>query len=267
MSGAVTFTGRNGAGRSASPALQRAQALAVCCGVIRGLFATGVCALALSACIGSSADGSEEGSTGDDSEVTSNVSVATAEGSDTGSLLEGCGDNLLDDPGFEGGTPNEAWMADSPLFGTPICSVDCTDDVGAGPFVGDWWVWFGGVAQPDTPFVRQNVLIPDGLAMLRFGFSVNAGSGTGNDVFTVSIDDETQLQISDAEVASYGGWRLVEVDVSSFADGGEHTLSFSASIAGVGLTNFFIDEVELLPCEEPSASSGTTAAAGSSTTG
>ena len=217
-----------------------------------------MCSLAVSACVGSAGEDGSDGSSGADGGGTSDVGVSSAGSSDTGSLLEGCGENLLADPGFEGGSPNEAWTAESDLFGTPICSVDCTDDVGAGPFVGDWWVWFGGVAQPDNAFVRQTVLIPEGMAMLRFGFSVNAGSGTGNDVFTVSIDEMTQLQIKDTEAESYGGWRLVEADVSSFADGGEHVLSFSASIAGAGVTNFFIDEVELLPCDDASSSSGTT---------
>lgn len=217
-----------------------------------------VCALAVSACVGSVTEDEGDSSTGSNAGVTSGDAGTSADSSGTGSLLEGCGENLLEDPGFEGGSPNDAWTAESDLFGTPICSVDCTDDVGAGPFVGDWWVWFGGVAQPDTAFVRQTVLIPEGMAMLRFGFSINAGSGTANDVFTVLVDEMTMLQINDTEAESYGGWRLVEIDVSSFADGGEHVLSFSASIAGVGVTNFFIDEVEVLPCEESSTSSGTT---------
>ena len=233
--------------------------------VVRWSF-VGVASLAgviASGCVGSSAESADDGgSTGGNGSVTANVTTITA-GSDTGAQLEGCGDNLLADPGFEGGASSEAWDANSPLFDTPICNADCTDDVGAGPFVGDWWVWFGGLAQPDTPSVSQSVVIPDGLAMLRFGFSINAGSGTGNDVFTVGMDDNALLRLTDAEVASYDGWRVVEIDVSSYADGGEHTLSFSATIAGVGVTNFFVDEVELLPCEDvqgsSSGSSSTTA--------
>ena len=209
-----------------------------------------------SACVGSSAESSGDGSTGGSGSVTANVTTLTA-GSESGGQLEGCGDNLLADPGFEEGTATTAWEAVSPLFETAICNAECTDDAGAGPFVGDWWVWFGGIAQPDTPSVSQTVVIPDGLAMLRFGFSINAGSGTGNDVFTVSMDTNSLLRLTDAAVASYGGWRVVEIDVSSFADGEEHTLTFAANIAGVGVTNFFVDEVELLPCEDVTGSSGT----------
>lgn len=233
-----------------------ATAEAVCSSVTRRLLdALPAFALVVSACVGTVQGEGSEASRGLDAGATSDDSTTSAGSSESGAALEGCGENLLGDPGFEGGSPNEVWVAESDLFGTPICSIDCTDDVGAGPFVGDWWVWFGGLAQPDTAFVRQSVSIPEGMAMLRFGFSVNAGAGTGNDVFTVSVDEMTQLQITDAEAESYGGWRLVEVDVSSFADGEEHVLSFSASIAGVGVTNFFVDEVELRSCEDGSSSS------------
>lgn len=222
-----------------------------------------VVGLASSACVGTLASSDGDGTTGGSASASTNVTTVTAGDSDSGGMLDGCGENLLVDPGFEGGSPSDAWMEDSPLFGTPICSASCTEDVGAGPFVGNWWVWFGGVAEADTPSVRQTVVIPDGRAMLRFGFSINAGAGTGNDVFSVRVDEETQIAVSDAEVAAYGGWRIVELDISSFADGGEHTLELSANITGVGVTNFFVDEVELLACDEVS---GTSSGGSTSTT-
>jgi len=157
------------------------------------------------------------------------------------------------------------------VTGCPEGAADGVGDTGstggANPFVGDWWVWFGGVAMADTPRVRQSVEVPAGQAMLRFGFSVNAGSGTGNDIFTVRLDDENIFIVSDAEAGAYGGWRVIELDVSRYADGSEHTLQFSASTAGAGVTNFFVDEVELLPCEEPAGSNSSAASSSSSSAG
>lgn len=209
---------------------------------------------ALTGCVDSGTDTAADGGSTGSGPVSGTAATLGTTG-ETGTVPLGCGDNLLEDPGFEAGLPNGAWDDVSPLFDTPICNSDCTDDVGAGPFVGDWWVWFGGIAMADTPSVKQTVLIPDGLAMLRFGFSINAGSGTGNDVFTVSIDQDPVVQILDTDASDYSGWRVLEVDVSRFADGGEHELEFSAVIAGEGVTNFFVDEVELLPCDESSESS------------
>ena len=222
----------------------------------------------VSGCVGSSG-GDDAGSTSGTAEGSTTEPSTVGEASG-GAPPPGCGENLLQDPGFEAGVPNPNWDSDSPLFGTPLCNADCTDDVGAGPLVGDWWVWFGGIAMTDTPSVSQSVVIPEGRAMLRFGFSINAAAGDGNDVFRVAVGDETELLITDAEAASYVGWRFMEVDVSNYADGMEHEISFSATLTGGGLTSFFVDEVELLPCEEPggsSSSSSTGMAIGSSTTG
>ncbi|MBV1859876.1 MAG: hypothetical protein KUG77_15800 [Nannocystaceae bacterium] len=223
-------------------------------------FAAAVIGLELLAlgCGGSSSRSAGAGSSSGGADATSSDPGTTHDEADSGLVPPGCGDNLLEDPGFEGGTPNPAWGDESLLFETPICDAGCTDDVGANPFTGSWWVWFGGVARPDTASVSQMVVIPEGNVMLRFGFSLNAGSGTGNDVFSVVLDEDSLLlQVRDTEVGSYGGWRVVELDISSHADGGEHRLVFGASIAGVGVTNFFVDDVELLLCESESSSSST----------
>lgn len=228
---------------------------------------TGVGLLA-SACVGSPSQTATVGSSSGTAESTSAGSTTATDASDTGVAPPGCGENLLGDPGFEDGTPNSVWGEESALFATPVCDAGCTDDVGANPFTGSWWVWFGGVAQPDTARVWQRVVIPEGNAILRFRFSLNAASGTGNDVFSVMLDEETLLEVSDAQAASYGGWRVVEVDIPpSFVDGGEHTLSFGATLSGVGVTNFFLDDVELLLCELDSSSSSSSSSGDDGTTG
>lgn len=221
-----------------------------------------------SGCGDSSSESASLGSSSGTVGGTLTDSGTSTDDPDAGVAPPGCGDNLLEDPGFEAGTTNSGWDHVSALFVTPICDASCTDDVGANPFTGSWWVWFGGVAQADIASVRQKVIIPPGNAMLRFRFSVNAASGTGNDTFSVVLDDEeTPLRVTDADVAAYVGWRVVELDVSSYADGGEHTVSFEASLAGVGVTNFFVDDVELLLCEPQGASSSSSSSSSSSDDG
>ena len=208
-------------------------------------------------CGDSSSESAVSGSSSGTAELTSTDATTGLTDPDSGAVPPGCGENLLEDPGFEGGSENSAWVDASILFDTPICDANCTDDVGANPFSGSWWVWFGGVAQADSASVRQTVLIPEGSVVLRFGFSVNAGSGTGNDVFSVLLDgEETLLQVDDRQAGSYAGWRVEELDIpSGYADGAEHELSFEATLAGVGLTSFFVDDVELRLCEQVTGSS------------
>lgn len=222
--------------------------------------ATGL-GLLVSGCVDSSSETDTLGSSSGTANATSADATTSINDSDSGAVPPGCGDNLLEDPGFEGGASNSGWFHDSELFGTPICDSNCTDDIGANPFSGSWWVWFGGVAQPDVASVRQVVLIPQGnAAIVRFRFSLNAASGTGNDLFSVVLDEETIFEdtifmVSDADAASFGGWRVVEEDISRFADGREHVLSFEATLTGVGVTNFFVDDVEVLLCEQDGSSS------------
>lgn len=236
--------------------------------MVRAFTALGIgLGLWISGCGDSSSELATLESTSGTVDGTSTAPATSNDDLDTGVAPPGCGANLLEDPGFEGGGQSSVWAPDSELFDTPICDASCTDDVGANPFTGNWWVWFGGVARADTASVSQRVHIPEGNAMLRFRFSVNAGSGTGNDLFSVMLGAETLLQVRDTEVESYGGWRILEVDVSSYADGDEHELSFGASLAGVGLTSFFVDDVELLLCDPEGTSSSSSSSSGGGTEG
>ena len=171
------------------------------------------------------------------------------DGDTEGDGLE-CGDNIMADPGFETGTPNEMWEEASALFGTPLCDATCTTDEGAAPYSGDWWIWFGGMDDVEQASMAQTVTFEADHALLAFQFSINAAAGTGDDVFTVSIDDEVVFMATDAEWESYEGYTPIEIDVAAYADGAEHTITFAAETMGGGLTNFFVDDVSLTECSE-----------------
>lgn len=191
-------------------------------------------------------DGDTEGGTGGDTEGDTE---GDTDGDTDGEELE-CGDEVLLDPGFEGGTPNESWDESSELFESPLCDGNCTTDEGAGAHEGDWYAWFGGVAEPEFAWIGQRFTIDADTALLTFEFQINAASGTGEDFFRVVVDDREVLELSDADIEDYADWTRVELDLSEFADGSAHDLYIEADLAGGGVTSFFVDDVSLVGCAE-----------------
>ncbi|MEX1363327.1 MAG: hypothetical protein AB1Z98_09390 [Nannocystaceae bacterium] len=170
---------------------------------------------------------------------------------DTGGPMGECTENLVLDPGFEAGTPNPSWTEASALFGTPICDSSCTEEPGAEPFAGSWWVWLGGdPEQPETASVSQTITIPPDTAFLSFRFQIRSAAGTGDDVFSVVLDGDTVFMATDLDMADFSDYTEVELDVSPWADGGSYELSIEGDLTGNGLTSFFVDEVSLVSCSE-----------------
>ncbi len=245
---------------------------------LRSLVAIAALGLTSTACIinatdddsgglASSDDGTNPPVTGTSLNTTGSVTAATTDsGSDGGSTTEGppdnCSANVINDPGFESGSPSRGWNEASDVFGTPICDAACTNEKGADPYAGDWWVWFGGVEdEPETASVSQDVTIAPDTALLTFWFQIRSGALTGDDVFTVELDGQTIFMVTDLEMDDYSAYTQVEVDVSDWADGGTYELILGSSHAGTGLSSFFVDEVSLVSCTDESATdSGTTAA-------
>jgi hypothetical protein len=182
-----------------------------------------------------------------------------------------CTENLLLDPGFEGGTPNAVWQEASMLFGTPICDVSCTDMPGAGPHGGAWWAWFGGLENTaDFATVAQTLVIPPGdTVVLTFWLEIRSGSGTGNDLFAIAVDNSQVFFVADTDAGEFPNYTQLQVDLTDFADGGEHTIYFDADIAGVGLTSYFLDDVSLVSCvdEVPGSTGAVDSSTGNPTTG
>lgn len=181
-----------------------------------------------------------------------------------------CSETRIVDGGFEGGTPSAAWTEASSQFGTPICDAGCTQEEGAVPYAGDWYAWFGGVADAEQASVSQSVTLDGDSAYLSFRFVINASAGTGDDVFTVTIDGQTVFMATDLEIEDFASYTPISIDVSDFIDGGEHVVAFSSDHLGTGMTSFFLDEVALAICDEGGESSSSggsdTTAADSGTT-
>lgn len=195
--------------------------------------------------------------------ASATTSDGTATSGDTGPLLE-CGDNEIADPGFEGGAPNPAWNESSIVFDTVLCDDACTTDEGAAPYEGSWWVWFGGSdVEPDTASVSQMFTVNASYAEATFFFQINTAAGTSDDVFSVEIDGTTVFMVTDGDVGDYGGYTQVVLALDEYADGQQHRIAFNSVTTGAGLTNFFLDAVELVGCEDPMMGTGDPETSGS----
>lgn len=180
---------------------------------------------------------------------------------------------MISDGGFEAGDPNPYWDVDSLNFGTVLCdAAGCGTGGGSGPHGGTWWAWFGGIAAYEVGYARQDVTIAAGTATLSFWLEIPATSGDPADFLAVSIDGTEIFRATGADAAAYATYSKVTLDVSAFANGATHTLSFDSTIQGSDVTNFFVDDVSLdaqgggsgcvsddLPWLSVSPASGTTA--------
>ncbi len=150
---------------------------------------------------------------------------------------------IVADGGFEMGSPNPVWDEFSTNFGSPICSAGTCTDFFGDAFEGDWWAWFGGATMLEIGYLRQEVTIPSGTAMLTFWLDITADSGNGVDFLTVSLDQVILFTVSEAEVGEYHPWTEITIDISPFADGQSHLLSFDSTVTGPMRSNFFVDAV------------------------
>lgn len=152
---------------------------------------------------------------------------------------------IVGDGSFEAGTPNPEWEEFSSNFGTPLCDAVCGTGGGTGPRTGAWWAWFGGTTAAETGILTQTVTIPSGSAELTFWLEIPA-TATGTNGFLSVRMDGTELFLAEETTAGYGTYAEVSVDVSTYADGGNHELVFfSTTDAGAAVTNFFIDDVAI----------------------
>ena len=169
-----------------------------------------------------------------------------------------CSSLIVLDCSFEDGTPSTQWTEASSNFGTPICDTAGCGTGGApiGPNSGAFWVWFGGIAANEEGSVSQAITIPAATTgTLSFAFMAPVCSGDAPDFIEATIDGNVVWSVNAAD-ATYcdinTAYSPISVDVSSYADGGSHTLAFHSQVFGVsGTTNFWIDDVDLVTAGTP----------------
>jgi subtilisin family serine protease len=152
---------------------------------------------------------------------------------------------IVADGGFEEGSPSPFWTESSTNFGTPLCtSAICG---GAGPRTGAWWAWFGGIGgATETASLTQNVLVPSGSApRLEFYLWNNTSSGNGTDFLKVLVDGAEIFSVPEGSPPYGGGYVLTGLDLSHYADGGSHAVSFQSATSGSSSTDFNLDDVSI----------------------
>ncbi len=95
---------------------------------------------------------------------------------------------------------------------------------------GDWFLWFGQqVYEEDFAAVEQYVTIEEGSPPLSFYLRFMTYGSSGEDFFRVLMDG-----VEIFYTGTFGhGYELVQVDLSSFADGGSHLLRIEAKTVGL----------------------------------
>ncbi len=149
------------------------------------------------------------------------------------------------DGSFEGGSPNASWVEASTYFGSPLCTVDICD--GAGPRTGAWWAWFGSASgATETASLTQDVVIPSGSApRLEFYLWNNTSSGNGNDALKVMVDGSEILFVPEGNLLYGSRYVLTGLDLSAYADGVFHSVSFQSTTTGPSPTDFNLDDVSI----------------------
>jgi hypothetical protein len=165
--------------------------------------------------------------------------------------------NLVGDPSLElsHNSTSSYWVQSSTNFETPLCTVaDCTNRGGtSGPYTGSVWAWFGGVnfsrpgsVSPEIGVIYENIVFPTCSATLQFYFWISAAApgSDANDYFAAKIDGITVFSANATQKNAYPTYKLITVNVNSFANGQAHTVEFYSKVSGQ-LVSFNLDDVAL----------------------
>jgi uncharacterized repeat protein (TIGR01451 family) len=158
--------------------------------------------------------------------------------------------NPVQDGSFEAGTPNPFWNESSTNFGTPLCDAGgCGTGGGtAGPRTGLWWAWFGGATSNETAIADQNVVLSGTPELSFYLWAPTPSAGTASGTFDVYIDAASVFQINQGDPTYSGGYVLVQIDLTPYADGGTHNLRLEGIQVGADVVTFNVDDVAIAAC-------------------
>jgi len=157
------------------------------------------------------------------------------------------------DSGFELGGGGGAWTET-----TDGLNVIVQDQFSARTdnFLASFGSSFGG---PQTQSLAQSVTIPmvteTGVAICYFLRIPEASTDT-SDFLSVSVDEIELAQYTILDLPTFmARYRKVTHDITSFADGQEHTIRFECEVSGAPITTFRVDDVSFNLCAELAATS------------
>jgi hypothetical protein len=200
---------------------------------------------------GNTGAGTSSASTTSSNATTNSTATTTTAATTSG----GCTPvDVVNGGNFEAGPGGGDWTEASTTFGTPLCDVaTCGTGGGTGPSGGAFWAWFGGfVGGNEIATVTQTVNIPSGgMAVLEFDLEMPSCDGFGFDFFEARIDGNPVFYIDDSSnLCGQIGYTQQAVDVSAYANGGNHTLQlYGDTVSLLAPTNFMVDDVQLIACQ------------------
>ncbi len=169
----------------------------------------------------------------------------------------------LFDGGFEAGTGNPVdspfWVETDSLAVSPLCTVAvCTTGGGiTAPRTGDVWAWFGGFDNAGhTGSLSQVLTIPAGTVSLTYWLRNGTVSAPFDAQLLVQVDGTTLKTHTEASQAETAYSKHI-VDLSTYADGASHTLSFSYANGTTGINNMVLDDVGLSAVGAPATATPT----------
>jgi hypothetical protein len=171
--------------------------------------------------------------------------------------------NFVNDGGFEAthavpdsNDDNPFWDDYDTSYGSVLCTLvsgwcgTAHAALGNGPRTGDGWAWFGyDWDQEQRSRLTQRVTVPEGSAQLSYWYRNGAVDAPFDATLYVTIDGYV-VSVHHEASAPEADYHQYVADISEFADGGTHTLSFqysngSGSDADDGYNNMTIDDVAI----------------------
>jgi hypothetical protein len=153
---------------------------------------------------------------------------------------------LIQDGGFEATVDGDApdWVEADSEFGTPLCDLDsCGQDEAHG---GSWWAWFGGTdVEGHTGSMSQDVTIPTGTHALTYWYWDAFSEAPFDTTLTVNVDGTPVKSHTEVADADTGDYTQQFADISAFADGESHTVSFDYLNTSAGSASVFVDDVSI----------------------
>ncbi|MFM7078866.1 MAG: T9SS type A sorting domain-containing protein, partial [Bacteroidota bacterium] len=134
-----------------------------------------------------------------------------------------------------------------------LCDVaGCGNGGGTGPRTGTYWSWFGGIAAFEESSIEQSFgPIASNNDLTLYFWLEQPECDSPDDFLKVVVDSDTLFATTgSSNLCGQIGYSLQSVNLSAYADGQAHTLTFFSRIYGAnsGVSSFFVDDISLLAC-------------------
>ncbi len=176
------------------------------------------------------------------------VSVISTAGTGTNCV------NEMTDGGFETGPNSGNWIETSTNFSTPISDLSRGSGGSNGPRSGDYWAWFGGVANGvEVGSLTKGLVFPSGDSISLSFYLEQFICDSPQDLLEIRVDGNLVFSTTGASsLCGVQGYSLQSIDLSTFADGNQHIVLFNSSTvsANGGITNFFVDDISFFVCDD-----------------